>query len=231
MAVLRFAIVLGVLSAAAAAVAQPVHGDFNGDGYGDLAIGVVQEDVGAVYDAGAVTVLYGTAAGLNATGSQVFQEDTPGFPEVAEPRDFLGCALVGADFDGDRFSDLAIGAQGDDAVIVLRGSPVGLSTVGSQIFDQAHLGVPVASRATLWGCDLAAADFNGDGRIDLAVGGPGGGVNGGSGVNMIYSSGEIRGGGLSSIGTQLWNQDSPGIADVAESGDDFRHNCRRRLQP
>ena len=32
------------------------HGDFNGDGYMDLAIGVPGEDVGAIVDAGAVNV-------------------------------------------------------------------------------------------------------------------------------------------------------------------------------
>ena len=36
-------------------------GDFNGDGELDLAVGVLQENVGAVDSAGAVAVLYGSA--------------------------------------------------------------------------------------------------------------------------------------------------------------------------
>src|SRR4051812_27038323 len=37
-------------------------GDFNGDGFGDLAIGVPQEDIGTIKNAGAVNVIYGSVA-------------------------------------------------------------------------------------------------------------------------------------------------------------------------
>ena len=50
---------------------QPTDGsvfsDFNNDGFADLAVGVPYEDVGAVIDAGAVNVLYGSAEGLQAS--------------------------------------------------------------------------------------------------------------------------------------------------------------------
>ena len=36
-----------------------VHGDFNDDGYDDLAVGVAYEDVGPIANAGAVKVVYG----------------------------------------------------------------------------------------------------------------------------------------------------------------------------
>jgi hypothetical protein len=39
-------------------------GDFNHDGYADLAIAAPSEDVGGIFDAGAVNVLYGSAGGL-----------------------------------------------------------------------------------------------------------------------------------------------------------------------
>jgi len=45
-------------------------GDFNGNGYDDLAIGVPYEDVDSATDAGTVTVLYGSSSGLRAGGSQ-----------------------------------------------------------------------------------------------------------------------------------------------------------------
>jgi hypothetical protein len=44
-------------------------GDFDGDGFADLAVGVSFEDVGATANGGAANVLYGTAAGLTGSGS------------------------------------------------------------------------------------------------------------------------------------------------------------------
>lgn len=69
-------------------------GDFDGDGFADLAVGVSLEDVGAVVDAGAVNVLYGSADGLTGAGSQLFTQDTPGVPDSVEFDDFLGEALA-----------------------------------------------------------------------------------------------------------------------------------------
>ena len=51
----------------AAHLLSTVFGDFNRDGFDDLAVGVPGEDVGTVVDAGAVNVLYGTASGLAAS--------------------------------------------------------------------------------------------------------------------------------------------------------------------
>jgi hypothetical protein len=45
-------------------------GDFNGDGRDALVAGVPGEDVGAVTDAGAATVLYGSTSGLRAENNQ-----------------------------------------------------------------------------------------------------------------------------------------------------------------
>ena len=56
----------GLAQTSQPAVAQPsVRADFNQDGYGDLAIGAPGEDVGSTADAGAVSVLYGSASGLS----------------------------------------------------------------------------------------------------------------------------------------------------------------------
>ncbi|MBD2683273.1 MULTISPECIES: FG-GAP repeat protein [Nostoc] len=41
-------------------------GDFNNDGFADLAIGVPGEDVGLISNAGTVNILYGSATGLTA---------------------------------------------------------------------------------------------------------------------------------------------------------------------
>jgi hypothetical protein len=69
-------------------------GDFDGDGFDDLAIGVPEEDVGGASDAGAVNVLFGSAAGLTAAGSQIWHQDSAGVPGAAENFDRFGNVLA-----------------------------------------------------------------------------------------------------------------------------------------
>jgi hypothetical protein len=65
-------------------------GDFNGDGVADLAAGASGEDVGSVDDAGAVSVLYGSADGLTAAGGRLFIQ----VGSAAETQDWFGWALA-----------------------------------------------------------------------------------------------------------------------------------------
>jgi len=81
-------------TAVPAAPARSLQADFNNDGAADLAIGVPFEFVGAIQDAGAVNVLYGSAGGLRGPGSQFFTQDTPGVPGTAEDEDQFGEALA-----------------------------------------------------------------------------------------------------------------------------------------
>ena len=53
-------------------------GDFDNDGFDDLAIGAPGEDVGAAANAGAINLLFGSAAGLTAAGNQVWHQDSAG---------------------------------------------------------------------------------------------------------------------------------------------------------
>ena len=55
-------------------------GDFNGDGFADLAVGVPYEDEDGVNAVGGVNVIYGSSTGLTATADQNFDETTFGFP-------------------------------------------------------------------------------------------------------------------------------------------------------
>jgi FG-GAP repeat len=52
-------------------------GDFNADGRADLAVGVPGETLGGAFGAGAVNVLYGSAGGLTAAGSQLWSPSHP----------------------------------------------------------------------------------------------------------------------------------------------------------
>jgi hypothetical protein len=121
-------------------------GDFDGDGFGDLAIGVPDENVGAVVDAGTAHALYGSAAGLTTTGSQTFHSNFPaGMPDSPNPDDAFGRTLATGDFDGNGTDDLAVGMPGEDlgaqpeagAVTVLYGLDRATGAFGTVRFGSA----------------------------------------------------------------------------------------------
>jgi hypothetical protein len=68
-------------------------GDLNGNGFADLAIGVPGEDLGSIGDGGVVHVLQGAAAGLTATGSQLWSQNSSGVDDTAEAGDGFGATL------------------------------------------------------------------------------------------------------------------------------------------
>jgi len=219
-------------------------GDFNGDGFADLAIGAVGETLLDRADAGAVHVLYGSKAGLAATGSSRLFYQGLGIQGTAESTDLFGAALAAGDFNNDGADDLAIGSPGESvdlpntgAMFVLLGAVgQGLQVSGNQFFFKAiepHSGTPVppppgfTQADAMYGAALAAGDFDADGFDDIAIGVPGqiigrppgsdtGGVDGGGQVTITYGSAD----GITSPGQQAFNQDD--IADgVAETDDHF----------
>ena len=115
-----------------------VNADFNNDGFDDLAIGLPNEDVGSLEDAGTVNVIYGSASGLSSTvkADQFWSQNTPNVDDVAEAKDHFGSALSIGDFNNDGFDDLAIGVPNEDVgsledagtVNVIYGSASGLSS-------------------------------------------------------------------------------------------------------
>ncbi len=94
-------------------------------------------------------------------------------PGSAETEDSFGDDTAYADFNGDGYDDLAVGAPGEDLgtdkdagmVTVLWGSANGITGSGAVQIDD-----PAPTAHDQWGRLLAAGDFDGDGKQDLAVG-------------------------------------------------------------
>jgi hypothetical protein len=202
-------------------------GDFDGDGYDDLAIGIPDEDIGIAVDAGGVQVMRGTASGLTAIGDVIWDQGG-----AAETGDQYGKALAVGDFDNDGYDDLAVGIPSEDlgsllntgAVEIYYGSASGLTTrVSNDFWHQDRSGVAdTADEHDFFGSSLTVGDFNHDGYDDLAVGvpyedlGDPAVVDAGA-VNVLYGSST----GIIGSGSDLWHQDAPDIGSLNEESDRF----------
>jgi hypothetical protein len=69
-------------------------GNFNGDHYDDLAVGVPNEDIGTVSNAGAVQIFFGAFGELTHVGVQIWHQDSGGIRDSAEAEDQFGRALA-----------------------------------------------------------------------------------------------------------------------------------------
>ena len=76
-------------------------GDFNGDDFFDLAVGVPGENIGTTGDAGAVTILFGSAAGITTAGAQTIFQGSGGIAGSAEALDQFGTSLASGLLAGD----------------------------------------------------------------------------------------------------------------------------------
>jgi hypothetical protein len=206
-------------------------GNFNGDAYDDLAIGVPNQSFNAIGNAGAVHVMFGTANGLKPAGSQYWTQESTNVANKCKADDLFGTGLGAGDFDGDGFDDLAIGAPGEKdkasgsihagGVNVLYGSASGLNASGNQFWSLGTTGIPEdPANDDNFGFAITTGDFNGDGFVDMAVDAPGKTIStfaAAGSVTLIYGTAA----GLDAAGAQTWNQDSTGIDDAAEANDGF----------
>jgi uncharacterized protein (TIGR03437 family) len=188
-------------------------GDFNGDGFDDVAAGGPGED----NTEGLVIVIFGSAGGLVSDGNQRWREGEDGLRGEGEGGDFFGYELAAGDFNGDGFDDLAVGTPGENSargtVNIIYGSGGGLTSAGNLRWQQGDDGVAgTAQDGEGFGEIMAAGDFNGDGFADLAVSALGAAVLRGE---VIVIPGSISG--LSGAGSSRWTQPR----DAVEAGDRF----------
>jgi hypothetical protein len=152
---------------------------------------------------------------------------------ITQPRDVFGSSLAAGDVNGDGRAELAVGVPGETfedppsvisepgVVHVLVGSAGGLTGTGSQLWFQDSPGIAdQAESGDQLGSALAIGDFNGDGPADLAMGAPGENLNSGFGSGVVHVL-PGSGAGLTATDSQLWSQDSPGVAGAPEFLDFF----------
>lgn len=155
-------------------------GDIESDGVIDLAVGAPFDDDNGT-DQGSVYILF-----MDTTGEvdvqQKISETSGNFTGVLDSGDRFGTALARlGDLNGDGFTDIAVGAPGDDdggtdrgAIWILNLDAQGRVLAQQKISQQAGNFAVNLDDGDEFGAALAAVgDINRDGIVDLAVGVPG----------------------------------------------------------
>ncbi len=208
-------------------------GDFNNDGFDDVAVGAPSDSDPGVDRAGSVTVLFGSADGVVTAGSQLLHQGLAEVAETPEAGDSFGWALTAGDFNDDGLDDLAVAAPGESigeigdagVVHVFAGSAEGISLAGNQVLSEDTPGVPGVPEANdRFGTSLAAGDFDGGGTSDLVIGVPGEskGSRVSSGVVQVLPG--VAGVGVTGADTKRLSQASKGVPGKPQAGDGFGHH-------
>ncbi|MFF1381756.1 FG-GAP and VCBS repeat-containing protein [Streptomyces sp. NPDC058308] len=125
--------------------------DFDGDGYGDLAVAATGENGSHGADQGAVTILWGSASGLSK--GTTLPNKNPG------ANNYMGKDLATGDFNGDGKQDLAV--INESMTYVYRG-PLKRSGTTSTV-------TKLDKTTSFYATALISGKVNGDKKSDLAI--------------------------------------------------------------
>ena len=145
-------------------------------------------------------------------------------PGVREAFDRFGAALAAADFRGDGYDDLVVGAPGEDLEAVPAESAGAVLVIDlafggdtNQVWTQEELAPEHADPFDRFGASLAIGDFDGNGFPDLAIGAPGESLGALDEAGIVHLILNAAGNGLSAAGRQQWLQ----TLDPSDAGDEF----------
>lgn len=128
-------------------------GDINGDGYSDVLVGApLSSGTGAVY------LFSGSPAGLSTSPSTVLTGSSGSR--------FGASVFKAGDVNADGYSDVVIGAPGEEMAYVFLGRPAGLVTTPKVALPAPFPGGAFGSAVS------TAGDVNGDGFSDIVIGAP-----------------------------------------------------------